>query len=559
MENTHAARRDHVARDAGLYWRTFAALTLLLLITGPRARADESVEVPSDAELERSQAVIGNVLIDNQNIFDLANPHENNWLFRLANRLHYRTRPSVIRSQLLFHPGDRYSRRLLDESERILRAEDYFYDAVITPVAYHNGRVDVRVRTWDVWTLNPGFNFSRSGGTNSTGLQLEELNALGTGIAVHAKRTSDVDRVINLYQIEDLHFLGSFTAVVPTYENNSDGSMRELLVNHPFYALDTHSAWGFDVMRWTRIDSLYDLGSIVDQFHEDYRTVSANYGWSQGLQNGWVRRWNIGATLDQHVFGPTPGWSGATVLPQDRKLIYPWIEFTLVEDDFEKLRNRNQIERTEDFYFGTLAEARVGWSDQAWGADRDALIFSSVASRGFSMPGGSMLLLTDNLLGRLEHGTLRNGMVTASAKYYLVESERALFYAAVQGAGGHNLDLDNQILLGGDSGLRGYPLRYQAGTGEALMTLEQRYFTDWYPFRLWRVGGAAFFDAGRTWGSVPLAQPSLGLLKDVGVGLRFGNSRSGLGNITHVDLATPLDRRAGVKGLQFLVQTQQSF
>jgi hypothetical protein len=133
-------------------------------------------------------------------------------------------------------------------------------------------------------------------------------------------------------------------------------------------------------MRWTRLDSLYDLGSIVDQFHEDYRTV----------------------------------------LPQDRKLIYPWIEFSLVEDDFEKLRNRNQIERTEDFYFGTLMEARVGWSDEAWGADRDALIFSSVASRGISLPGGSMLLLTDNLLGRLEHGTLRNGMVTASAKYYLV-------------------------------------------------------------------------------------------------------------------------------------------
>ena len=43
------------------------------------------------------------------------------------------------------------------------------------------------------------------------------------------------------------------------------------------------------------------------------------------------------------------------------------------------------------------------------------------------------------------------------------------------------------------------------------------------------------------------------------VGLRFGNSRSGLGNITHVDLAIPLKRTPGVKGIQFIVQTQQGF
>src|SRR5947199_4526984 len=34
-----------------------------------------------------------------------------------------------------------------------------------------------------------------------------------------------------------------------------------------------------------------------------------------------------------------------------------------------------------------------------------------------------------------------------------------------------------------------------------------------YPFRLFRVGAAVFFDSGRTWGSAPLAAPSLGLLR----------------------------------------------
>jgi len=92
-----------------------------------------------------------------------------------------------------------------------------------------------------------------------------------------------------------------------------------------------------------------------------------------------------------------------------------------------------------------------------------------------------------------------------------------------------------------------------------LLTVEQRFFSDWYPFRLFRIGAAAFVDIGRTWGEAPLNTPSLGVLKDVGVGLRIGNSRSGLGNIIHVDVAFPLDGDPSIKSVQFLVETKQRF
>src|SRR6516162_7815429 len=49
-------------------------------------------------------------------------------------------------------PGDRYNRRLIDESERILRADGYFYDAWIREISYHDKQVDLRVTTRDVWT-----------------------------------------------------------------------------------------------------------------------------------------------------------------------------------------------------------------------------------------------------------------------------------------------------------------------------------------------------------------------------------------------------------------------
>ena len=66
---------------------------------------DETPGIPSDVALERDHAVIGQVLIDNQNIFNLEDPKDDTKLFRLADRLHVKTRASVVRPQLLFKPG----------------------------------------------------------------------------------------------------------------------------------------------------------------------------------------------------------------------------------------------------------------------------------------------------------------------------------------------------------------------------------------------------------------------------------------------------------------------
>jgi hemolysin activation/secretion protein len=115
------------------------------------------------------------------------------------------------------------------------------------------------------------------------------------------------------------------------------------------------------------------------------------------------------------------------------------------------------------------------------------------------------------------------------------------------------------VLLGGDNGLRGYPLRYQSGTGRWLFTAEQRLFTDWYPFQLFNVGAAVFYDMGATFGRDPLGTPSQGLLRDVGIGLRLGNARSARGNVLHIDVARPLDGDPSLRSVQFLIETRRSF
>jgi hypothetical protein len=68
-----------------------------------------------------------------------------------------------------------------------------------------------------------------------------------------------------------------------------------------------------------------------------------------------------------------------------------------------------------------------------------------------------------------------------------------------------------------------------------------------------------FFDAGRTWGTDVTGAGSLGLLRDVGIGLRLGSSRSSFGNVLHVDLAFPLDGDDDIDSVQLLVTTRRSF
>lgn len=539
-----------------------AALSFVAAIGAAAAESpppDAAPLIPEPVELERQGAIIGEVFIYPENIFDLEDPKENRALYRAANALHVRTQPRVVREQLLFKSGDRYSQRLLAESERILRSARYLYDATVRPIAYKNGRVDVAVTTRDVWTLNPGISFSRHGGENTTGFELEELNFLGTGTDLSIAQKSNVDRDSTLMEYKDRHVLGTWVSMQAGYGSNSDGSLQSLILERPFYALDTRWAAGASAVRNERTESLYDLGEAVDSYRANTRFVSASWGWSRGLDNGWTKRWTVGATFDDNEFAPIRGAGSSTLVPSDRTLAYPWIGFELIQDRFQEFRNRDQIGRTEDFYLGTRFSALIGYASEGYGADRSALIFSSKLAHGSNLSERTTLLLSGGVKGRLESGALRDTLLDGSARYYVKQSERRLFFATVEASVGRALDLDTQILLGGDTGLRGYPLRYVGGNARALLTIEQRYFTNWYPFRLFRVGGAAFFDMGRTWGESVVGTPSRGLLKDVGIGLRFGNSRSGLGNIIHVDLAFPLDGTADIEDVQILVETKQRF
>jgi hypothetical protein len=534
------------------------------LLPSLRARAPtiEQVRpagVPSDAELEAAEATIGEILIEPQPIFDAEEADDEARAFRAANRLHAQTRPETIASQLLFHTGDRYSADRLAETERGLRKDRYLYDARVVPVAYRDGRVDVLVRTRDVWTLNPGVSFGRSGGVNSSSVEIEEMNLLGTGRQLSLGYSMDHHRSGTALRYRDPHVGDSWWRLAAGYADSSDGGSWQLDLERPFYALTATRAGGLSLLEDDRVDQHYDRGVAVDEYRARRRLATAYAGRSAGLSEGWSRRWTAGVTADESRFEPTADTEDAALVPVDRDLVYPWIGLEILENRYEKRSNRDQIGRIEDVALGWHAGVQLGWADRGFGSDRDALMFRGEAARGFDIGLDDSLQLGATLGGRLQGGGLAGTVLGGGARLHHLQSPARGLYVSMQADVGHNLDADAPLELGGDNGLRGYPLRYTAGEGRWLFTAEQRWFTDWYPLRLVHVGAAAFFDAGGTWGENPGGSPPIGLLRDVGVGLRFGMSRSALANVLHVDLAMPLDGGSDVSNLQLLVATKASF
>jgi outer membrane translocation and assembly module TamA len=497
------------------------------------------------ASATEEDARIGEVIVRVEPIFGADEGRLARPIFRLADELHVDTREETVRAHLLFKSGDPYSQRVLDETARNLREQRYIREPIVRPIAVHDGVVDVEVVVQDVWTTNPGASFGRAGGENSSGIEFEELNLLGFGKQVSLGFKSDAERTSYTAKWHDPSMLGSRWVDTIAVTRSDDGRGYELALERPFFSLDARWSAGVSAAHGTAIDRVYSLGEQVAEYSREADDFDVHVGWSRGLREGVAHRWTTGVRRERVAFTAEPSLRA-------RDLLYPYLRFESLEDDFATARNRDQIARTEDLYFGRRYAIEVG-------TDLGAAILHAQASRGFRLEGERALFASGELSGRTENGSVADAMLSVALRYYHPTSERSTFFASLGGTLGHRLDADHELILDGELGLRGYPLRYQSGSSRALLTLEERIFTDWSLLHLAKVGGAVFCDAGRAWGPSIGGGESLGMLTDVGFGLRFGNLRSALANVLHLDVAFPLGGDPSIDKVQFLVQTKRSF
>jgi hypothetical protein len=548
----------------------FLAMAALLGPAAPRAlRAQPAPAAqPSEPSLDTvpndkdgNPPKVRRIRVVTENIFDPKKPGEDRLLFRMADRLHIVTKPEVIERQVLLRPGDPYSAERAAESERILRRNRYLYDARIRPIPVGEGEVDLEVVTRDVWTLQGGVGFHRSGGANTTHIQLQDINFLGDGKGLALLHESSVDRTSNLLSYDDPSLLGTHGRLDLAYADNSDGSLKQLSLERPFYSLDTRWALGLQASLDDRVDPLYDRGHVLERFQHRQDVMGVYGGLSPGLANRSTHRWLAGFSVERDRFAPAAGFDSPALLPPDRTLAYPWVSYQYLQDGYFTARDMDRIQRTEDVNVGRQFHLRLGYSSTAWGGTLDRVLVDTGASTGWRLSPRQLVLASVQGGSRFGGRGAENLQVGGSLRYYARDFGDNLFYAAVGGDIVHNLDPERQLLLGGDTGLRGYPLRYLQGDHRLLLTLEQRFFSERELFHLVHFGAAAFFDAGSAWyedGDGKIARDR-SLLKDVGLGLRIGSSRSSRGSMVHLDLAFPLDGDRSIKRLQWLVSTSETF
>ena len=559
---------------AGIRWVSFSLCLMSSLLSAEetalaheKAPVQEATPVqetaPEASEPSQYDALVGlkieNIVIDPKNIFELDETKNNNYLFKLANRLHIPTREKTIRSQLVLFPGETLSQQKLEESERLLRQNGYLFDASVVPTLNENGQVDVLVETRDNWTLFPEFSFSREGGELETSIGVEERNLFGTGTRLNIRRDRDADRTSSVLAYSNRNVAGTRLQLDLGVSNLSDGESRLIRLQQPFFSLDTKWSSGFTALQDNRIDTLFSAGERSARYREDQELFSVFYGASKGLVKGWTNRWVAGLVFEDTRFEPVIDEGLAVVTPENRQLNYPFIRYRSIEDKFTTTRNLNQIYRTEDIRLGTDYSFSVGYAAEALGSDRNAAIVSASYRRGFGSTKSDLFLVQGAYSSRIEGGDLRNAALSTGLEYFRRQSEKRVFYAAANLLTGKNRDIENEISLGGDTGLRGYPAHFLNAQSTALVSLEQRYYTDFYPFQLFRIGGAIFVDAARAWGEDSQGLSSERIFANVGVGLRVASTRSSSNRVVHIDIAAPLDRPDNVDSVQFRISAQRGF
>jgi hypothetical protein len=323
--------------------------------------------------------------------------------------------------------------------------------------------------------------------------------------------------------------------------------------------LDTRWAAGITASKDNRLNSLFENGSTTAKFRHRQDLADVFGGLSAGLVGGWVQRYSLGLNYQKHSYSTEPDLPAPQVLPADQTLVAPYLRYEVVQDAYEKYKNLDLIERPEYFVIGLQSSVQLGRSLASLGSTQQLWLYNATVSDGYRLASGGIFLSSVSTLGQTGYGPLDKQTTSSSVKFYSHPDSRTLVFLSLAGDLLKDATSATQLTLGGDTGLRGYPRNYQSGDARVVFNAEYRVYTDWYPVRLFRVGGAVFYDLGRAGGGPNSNTEHTNWISDVGVGLRILNARTAFGNVLHIDLAFPLTYDPTIKRVQYLVQTLTTF
>jgi hypothetical protein len=483
------------------------------------------------------------IVCERYNIFDTSDPKTSKWPYRAANAVHIRSRERFIRSMLLFHEGDPYRASDAAESARLLRGI-----GIMNPVSISareiEGGVEVVVETHDKWSLQIGADAGLSGNRGTFGFQIQEENLAGWGKELSLGYDSDVERDSWNFGYADPNVFGSRWTAELQYQDRSDGYLKRIILNRPFYSLDTRRAWGGSWVSEELTEHLYSANESVVQGRRRSDSLRGWYGIHLGDSTAVIRRVTLGWDAQQVNYDDwkwvETGDPYPAPLPLDISGVR--IGYEQIANNYEVLYGLRAWSSQEDVGLGPNFKFGATFSGPALGGDISRVLFDGL----FSIAGhrGRWLLMGDAWLsGRFDRSDPQDVLLGVQLAAVQI-GERGFQFRLLADAS-HELQLDRQLTLGADVGLRGWDPDYFDGTGRALVNAQWRTVVFRDVLNLFSVGVVVFADAGKTW-SPRIGADTNGVRVDAGAGLLFDLSRLSLSNILRVEVAWPDDRSGPV-------------
>ncbi|PKI14045.1 hypothetical protein [Colwellia sp. 12G3] len=499
-----------------------------------------------------------------QTIFDV---NEEGFIFlhRWANAIHIDTKIVTLENEATFFI-DKCTKTFADmaELERHLRSRKFLRDAEVSADEYVE---NITITTWDNWSLMPTISFGRKGGINTYSFGIKERNLLGLGIDTEIESYRNTQRSGYKLQATIPLFQKQNSSVELGFADNDDGQQRSLFLHKTFAGFHTKTAYQLGFNEESRNDTLFQNGKDQSVFDHDISFKEGSYAWLHFNDDSRLLRYRLGITQDKDTFSAltieeeselsSPPLTD--VHPEDRNLLYPWFAFEYIEKDFRKLTNVHLITQIEDFNHGWQLSSRLGLgngnkNDSAWA------VWKMRVKKGYNLHDNALLLLDLALENDIYQERDSRLLITLSGEYFYQFNKSWGFYLSNANVASTNQYLDQPVTMGGDTGLRGFPLQYQHGKNSIKLTSEIRYYPEINLFKLFDLAGVAFVDAGRTYGESTVKNIEDGWLGSAGLGLRLHSPHSG-GNhsIIHIDFAFPQSENPEINHFEIRVQAKKSF
>jgi hypothetical protein len=500
---------------------------------------------------------IGALQVVTRNIYDPLPPGPLEWAYRLANRLHIRTRPDVVRHQFLLRPGDPWNPDRAEESARQLRRLRFIDSVAVTARPAATG-VDVAVETRDSWSTAIELDLQSGGGERVGMIGLTENNLLGFGkyLSLSYRETSrNVARSL-IYQ--DPGVLGSRWILRGRGTDESQGAITEGQVGLPFYAEDAPASYLAYGRREARQAELFEADELAAQFDVDRDEVEVQAGRGVRLGTRILRgavRFNYldrrygPATLEP---GASPGFAGGEESLRLRRLAG---EISLWRPTYTKRYQVDHLDRLEDIDLGLRGMLQLGWSPEAWGSSEDEGF--AAARLGLAHEFGPAYWLLDVRGETRIRSEPLESVVTAEGRVVHQGLPRQTWVLAAWSGYTYRPARDFQFLIGGLNGLRGFDAQEVSGEQVVRFNLEDRVMMARHLGQVVSLGMVGFADLARGWG---LGSAGQKWHFSTGFGLRASFPRSGWSRVARFDVAWPLQPGAEAHERPvFSIGTDQAF